>query len=120
MSISYTAQQVIFFAFGVVWLGVGVLIFMRCRLLQNAYIRRFKHEMDWAMGDPIFVVGSLRSHRRVQSLMRDPQPDPEVEAIRREIYRRFRLYLFWIFGFPVVCIAAAAFLIASGTVNLRY
>jgi hypothetical protein len=49
-----------------------------------------KHEMDWANYDPFFVVGS----------MRDPQPDPGVEATRREIYRRFRHDLFLAFAFP--------------------
>jgi hypothetical protein len=36
VSSSDTAQQVISYAFAVARIGVGVVIFMRCRLLQNA------------------------------------------------------------------------------------
>jgi hypothetical protein len=111
-------QQAAFWTFGVVWLGVGGFLFMRSRLLQNAYLRGFKHELDFALGDPFFVAGSVRTSRRIYSLMHDLQPNAELERTRREIWRRLRYYLTWIFGFPVICIAVAAFLIATGLVRL--
>jgi hypothetical protein len=90
VSISDTAQQVIFNAFGIVRLGVGAIIFMRCRLLQSASIRWFKQEMGWAMGDHFFVNGSLRSARQGRRLLHDPRPAAESEQIGREVWRRSR------------------------------
>jgi hypothetical protein len=119
VSISDTAQQVIFNALGTVWLGVGAIIFMRCRLLQNASIRWIKQEMGWAMGDLFFVVGSLRSARQAHRLLHDPGPDAESEQIGREVWRRFRHSLSWIFGSPVLGDGVAALRIATGRVRLQ-
>lgn len=95
-----------------------VLYSFRFRAKRNAYFRRFEHEIDFFAGDPIFYPGSRRAYHEVVRRMREPQPDAELEQLRRDMMRSFRDYLIWVFGFPVVAVAVAAFLIATGIVRL--
>jgi hypothetical protein len=37
----------------------------------------------------------------ISRVMRQPNPDPETEQVRQEMWRRYRQMLAWIFGFPV-------------------
>jgi hypothetical protein len=117
--ISDTAQQVIFNAFGIVRLGVGAIIFVRCRLLQYASIRWFKQELGWAMGDHFFVVGSLRSARQGRRLLHDPLLSQSRSGARSGGALATRHSLSWIFGFPDLGDAVAALPIATGTVRLQ-
>ncbi|HEU5440427.1 MAG TPA: hypothetical protein VFU88_14135 [Ktedonobacterales bacterium] len=117
MYVPSAVQQVLFAAFAFTWLGVGAVLFLRTRVVQNAYLRRFEHEIDFHIGDPIFIPGSLRAYRAIGRVMREPQPDPELERHRREIYRRFRYYLIWIFGFPPIVFAVMALALTKGLVH---
>jgi hypothetical protein len=49
--------------------------------------------------------------------MREPQADAEVEQLRREIWRRYRQFQLWVFGFPALCIGVVALLIETGLVR---
>jgi len=75
--------------------------------------------MGWAMGDPFFVAGSLCSARQARRLLHDPRPDAESQQIGREVWRRFRHSLSWIFGSPVLGDGVAALRIATGAVRLH-
>jgi hypothetical protein len=94
--------------------GMLVLYTFRFRAKRNAYFRRFEHEIDFFAGDPIFYLGSRRAYREVVRKMREPQPDAEMERLRRDMMRSFRDYLIWVFGFPVAAVTVMVFLIAIG------
>jgi hypothetical protein len=40
--------------------------------------------------------------------MSTPQDDPESEALRRDMWRRYGLFLLWIYGFPALAIGGTA------------
>jgi hypothetical protein len=103
--------QLIIFAFMVTWFGVGVVLYFRSRVKLNAYLRRFEHEIDFFAGDPIFFPGSLRAYRDGRRVLHEQQPDPEAEQLRLDMWRRFRYYLIWVFGFPAIFVGVAVILI---------
>lgn len=95
----------------VTWGGVGVVLFLRTKVKQNAYLRRFEHQIDFFAGDPIFQPGSLRAFRDVGRVMHEKQPDAEAEQLRLEMWRRFRYFMIWLFGFPAIFVGVSVLLI---------
>jgi hypothetical protein len=101
------------FAFAILWLGVGISLYFRTRIQEVAYLKRFPP----VNGVPLYMVNGGNPFgaqaRAIWRAMRR-QADPDLERLRREVWRRFRLYLVWIFGFPLLSFGIATLLIISG------
>jgi hypothetical protein len=101
------------FAFAILWFGVGIALYFRTRIQQIAYLKRFPP----VNGVPLYMVNGGNPFgaqaRAIKRAMRS-QSDPELERLRREVRRRFRLCLIWIFGFPLLSFGMAVLLIISG------
>jgi hypothetical protein len=77
------ALPVILFA---VWVCVIVAQFVRARAKQRAYLRRFP-PVDGVPLDSYVSGTSPRVRRAVFKALRERQPDPELERLRREVRR---------------------------------
>jgi hypothetical protein len=117
VNVSPVVKQIVSFAFVLTWVGIGATLFFRSRVKQNAYLRHFEDKIDFFAGDPIFQPGSFRAYRDISRAMREQQSDADLEQLRRDTWRRFRYYLIWVFGFPLIVVGVAAFLIGTGLVH---
>lgn len=117
MGVFDVLKQIFPFAFVITWVGIGAVLFFRARGRQNAYLRRFEGEINFFAGDPIFFPGSVRAYRDTVRAMRERQPDADLERLRREMWRHFRYYIVWIFGFPIIVVGAVVLLILSGQIH---
>jgi hypothetical protein len=97
------------------WMGGGIALIIRTWAQQFAYLRHFP-PVDGVPLDNFFV--SMRVIGAQRSAMRQKQPNPALEAMRREAHRRFRVYLVWIFGFPFLCIGVIALLVSTNILRL--
>ncbi len=55
--------------------------------------------------------------RRIYAAMRQHQDDPELERLRREIWRRYSYVALWIFGYPLLTNGVVALLVVAGLVH---
>ena len=112
-----TLGQIIPVAFVVTWIVVTLLLFFRTRATQRALLRRFPP----VEGTPLDMVISGNPFgaqaRAINQAMREHHADLEVEAIRREMWRRFRLYILWLFGLPLLGAGVGTFLILTGQIH---
>jgi hypothetical protein len=107
-------QQIFPFAFAIAWLGGTFALYFRARVKQNAYLRRFEHEIPFFAGDPLFIPASFRAYRATIRVMWEPQSDPALERLRREMWRRLLYAFIWGFGFPLMTFCSIALLTATG------
>lgn len=49
--------------------------------------------------------------------MRQRQPEPELERLRRELWRRYRYMVLWVLGFPIIVFAPVVLLIVTGHIH---
>jgi hypothetical protein len=105
-------------AFVVTWVGVGIVLFIRTRVKQNAFLRRLGHQIDFSTGDPIFFPRSYGDYREIKQAMHRQQPNPETESLRRDMWRRFHYFRIWVFGFPVLVVGVAALFISQGWIRV--
>lgn len=56
------------------------------------------------------------THAVVQA-MRQRQPEPELERLRRELWRRYRYMVLWVLGFPIIVFAPVVLLIVTGYIH---
>lgn len=111
-------QNIVFAAFAIIEIGGALVLFVRTYLTQRAYLRHFAHEYPFLAGEPLFdMPRSFGGYRIVSRLMHEWQADPELEQLRRTIWRRNSLFIAWMFGFPIVFCGVAALLIANGIVQ---
>ena len=103
------------FAFAVVWFGVIVALYFCVRAKQREYFRQFP-PVDGIPLD-MYVSGSRAANRAIKRVMWQRQPDPLLERLRREIWRRLRYQIIWTFAFPPVTIAVIALLAVAGLVH---
>ncbi len=101
----------------ITWIGVGILLFFRARIKQNKYPRRFEHEIDFFAGDPLFYPGSFHAYRDTARVMRQRQPDAESEHPRHQMWQRFRSFMIWVFGLPIITVGAVALSILTGRLH---
>jgi hypothetical protein len=92
---------------GVCIVGFVVLLF-RCRASQVAYLKRFTP----VNGVPLdmFLGGNPGGPeaQAIARVSRTRQDDPELEHMRQEMARRYRQFLYWTFGFPMLVIGLSA------------
>lgn len=112
-------QNIIFAAFAMTEVGGGVVLFVRTYLTQRAYLRHFAGEYPFLAGEPLFdTPRTFRAYRLVSRLMHEQQFDPALEQLRRELWRRNRLFIVWIPAFPIAFFGVVALLILTGVVTL--
>ncbi|MGO8947815.1 MAG: hypothetical protein ACLQUY_09160 [Ktedonobacterales bacterium] len=91
-----------------VWMVGGVILGIRNGKYRSAYLQRFPP----VNGVPLYMTwhgnpfGS--EARAIYRAALNRQPDPDVERMRRELWRRYGQICLWIFGFPVLAFGVAA------------
>ncbi len=110
-------QQIFPLLFFGVWFGVMVILYLRLRGYQKAYLRRFPPvsgvPLDMVTGgNPFGAPG-----KAINQAMKQRQTDPELEQLRRDLWRRSRLVALWIFGFPLLVFAALIILSLTHSVH---
>lgn len=100
-------------AFFVLWPGGAILLLVRARVAQNAYLRRFE-ELATVPLDGIPLGVSQSAWATIWEAMWEQQFDPEREGLRREMWVRFRWMAAWIFGFPLTVVAIMVLVIITG------
>jgi hypothetical protein len=103
-------QNLAFFAFMVAWFGGLIALYVRTSVKQNAYLRHFRSAEGYPLDAYTYVRYSPEG-RQMRRLMREPQDDPELEKLRREVWRRARYCLIWMFGCPALFVGVSVTLI---------
>jgi hypothetical protein len=99
---SFEVLQNIFFAAVVIpWIGVGIALYFRYRSKQRNYLKRFP-PVEGISLDTYFPSDPRRVLQAINRAMRQRQDDPELERMRREMWRSYRTIVVWVFGFPLV------------------
>lgn len=104
------------FAVAVLWFGMAANLYVRFRAKQVVYLRRFPPIDRYQTLDTfVFGVGHPKgAYGRLMKTMRQRQDDPEVEQLRREMWRSYRLAALWALGFPFIVIVASIVLTLAG------
>jgi len=99
----------------ITYLGVMVILFFRLLHKQRAYLRR----LPFMEGVPLDmnVTPPVKVQLAMIRAMFERQDDPEVEQLRRDMWRRFGAVLIWLFGFPLICMGALALLSLLGRLH---
>lgn len=114
-------QNIIFFAFLITWFGGGVVLYVRFLKRQRAYLRHFAPvdgvPLDALRGGNPFGARSRATFR----VMLQRQSDPELERMRRDLWRRWRPVVLWIYGFPflVICVVIGVAVLVHVALGLR-
>jgi hypothetical protein len=109
-------ENVGLFAFAIVWVGVCFALLWRYRAQQRAYLHQFPPvegvplEMYLGFGPPSVRHGVFRA-------LNQRQADPELERLCQEMWRRYRHFLMWWLGFPLLVVGVVVILILTGIVH---
>lgn len=119
MSLSPIAQQNIFTVLVIIWFLVEAVLVFRAKRLEKPYLRRLPPVNGVPLDIHLYVVPDWKKgwHGPVWRAFREPQADPELERMRLEAQRRWRIVFRWSFGVPVLMIGKAALLIATSMVR---
>lgn len=110
-------QNIVGTVFVIVWVGVGGVLFFRFRAKQRAYFRLFS-PVDGVPLDMYMGGGPRSVTRAIFRVQLQPQSDPELERRRRELWRYYRHFAYWVFGFPALVVATVFVpLILTGVVR---
>ena len=106
-------------AFPILWFGGTIVLYFRARKKQVIYLRRFPPVEPYMTLDfYTSLFGAPRgTRRRINEVIFKRQADPELEALRRAMWRRFGLVALWIYGFPLLTFGVAALLALAGLVH---
>jgi len=100
--VSDALLNLLFFAVVATWLGGVIVQAFRYWRKRNTYLRRFPPvagvPLDMYLGTNPFNPVSRASIRAVW----EPQDDPELEGLRREMWRAVGYLFLWMFGFPML------------------
>jgi hypothetical protein len=120
MDLTTLYWNVVDFVFGIIfatiWGGVAIALFGRYDRLAREYLARFPDEIQFSPRNPD-LPRSFASYAAIWRVQLREQPDPELEEMRREIWRRYRLYMIWIFAFPIPVFTVVAILTSMGYVH---
>lgn len=100
------------------WFGVAVVLLFRYRTKQREYLRHFASN-GISLDVPPGSIASLQVHQAIHYVMRQRQTNPELEQLRRDTWRRYRLMAFWALGYPVFIFVTIVGLGVSGLVHYR-
>jgi hypothetical protein len=108
-------QRVAPFAFPILWFAPTIVLFFRFRKKSVAYLRPFPPIDRYRTLDLYTVIGDPPgTYRRILDVQLRRQGDPELERLRREMWRSYGLVMLWVFGFPLLTFAALTILILTG------
>jgi hypothetical protein len=111
-------QTIVSLVLAALWFAGTIALYVRMRAKQVAYLKRFPP----VEGVPLYMTGGGNPFgavsRAVWSVMVRHQTDPELEALRREIWRRKGYMTLWIFGFPICAVGVTALLITTGVISV--
>jgi hypothetical protein len=114
---AHVLAQICPWVFVVMYVSGGIVIYLRARAKQVAYLRQFP-PVD---GIPLHVYrGALpwsTLARARDVAMRDPQVEDDLELQRQAVWRGAFYFALWIFGFPLLFFSALAALILAGYVR---
>jgi hypothetical protein len=101
--------------FGIYLVGVGVLFFRHYLPYRKAYLQRFPPvngvPLEMYVGGDTF--GFSPEARAIWRALLHRQPDPELERMRRKVWRCYGGVVLWGFGFPVLAIGVAALVLTG-------
>lgn len=101
LAVDQTGQNIMFFALAAVWLGGGIFFGVRMFAQLFAYLHRFPPVEGYPLDSFSSPFLTPRSVIRAQGrALRQKQSDPELEAMRPEIWRRQWAYIIWAFAVP--------------------
>jgi hypothetical protein len=109
-------RQIFPFVFATLWIVPTVVLFLRFRRKQLAYLRRFP-PIDRYQTLDMYTPGIGNppgTFRRIWDAQWRRQDDPELERLRRELWRRYGLVMLWVFGFPLVAFVASVLVTPNG------
>lgn len=103
----------------ILWFGGALILFIRYRAQQIVYLRQFPPVEPHVTFDMYTsMYGAPRGTRRwINQMVFKHQADPELEALRRAMWRRFGLYALWVFGFPLLTLSVAVLLTLAGLIH---
>jgi hypothetical protein len=94
------------YAFFAVWgTGLGISATRYWGYLR-AYLRQFP-PVDGIALDTFRRLSDRPVANAIHQARYKRQPDPEVEHMRREVWKRYWYYAYWIFGFPALVVVVA-------------
>jgi hypothetical protein len=101
----------------------GGMIFRwnRYRQAQRAYLRHFPPVAGYLLEEYLDRNPWSLVDRAINAVARQPQDEPELERLRRAIWRQLRYFVLWIFGVPLltvgVVLGVVAFLTLIGALH---
>jgi len=107
------------FVFAIGWFGGGIVLYFRFRREQQSYLRRFP-PIDRYQTLDMYTPGFGNppgTSRKIYAAMWQRRDDPELERLRREMWRHYGYVALWIFGFPLLTIDVIALLVVAGLVH---
>jgi hypothetical protein len=111
-------QNIVSIALVAVWVVGMIALYLRLRAKQVAYLKRFPP----VEGVPLYMAGGGNPFgavsRAIWGAMVRRQPDPELEQLRHDVWRRFGYMSLWMFGFPLLAVGAATLLIGTGVIRV--
>jgi hypothetical protein len=87
-----------------VWIVGMVTLFIRYQGYRTAFLKR----LPPFNGVPLSMYGGFGPRGVLLRAMGDRQPDPELERLRLDAWRKYEHFVLWIFGFPVLAAGVAA------------
>lgn len=103
-----TARQIFELAFVIAWIGGGLYLYVRMRIVQREFFLNFGYDINFPLSRPFFHF----TPPRFRTFTR--QADPSLEALRQKIIRRWLHMAAWIFLFPIPCLIVYSILTSSG------
>jgi hypothetical protein len=100
----------------IVWFGGTVLLGFRYRAKRRAYLQRFP-AVEGVPLDMFVSGGPSRVRRAIYRAMWQRQADPDLERLRRTMWRRLLYLAVWIVGFFLILNGVIASLIAAGALH---
>ena len=111
-------QNAVSIALVAIWVVGTIALYFRMRAKQVAYLKRFPP----VEGVPLEIAGGGNPFggvsRAIWRVMFRRQPDPELEQLRHDVWRRFGYMSLWIYGFPLLAVGVVALLIATGVIRV--
>ncbi len=107
-------QNILAVALVIAWTGVLMVLFIRAREKQRAYLRRFPPVEGVPLDIHLPSAGPANVTRAMLRALRQRQTDPELEQLRREVQRRARYIAIWAIGTPIIVLGVLALLAVTG------
>jgi hypothetical protein len=110
-------------AFALVWLGGALVLGFRAWRQHVAYLRRFPPvagvRLDDLVAGRAFRLPWSAANRAANRALWRRQDDPELERLRRAVWRGYGYYFLWIVAVPLLTAGVVAPLVVPGLMRPR-